>query len=376
MHHFPGNSAATSGARRVAGRLVRFMRSAQILLSALALLATVSCGTPGAPMPPSLQLPQPVSDLKATRKGDKISLSWTAPTQTTDHANVKRPGETRVCRSVGPAVINECEHPVGTVSPGQVPAGFVDTLPMQFQEENPVGFATYAVEALNDRGRSAGFSNQVRVPSAPTLAPPADFRVQLTPDGPLLQWTGTLHAHPDPALGHFFRVYRHAEGTQSDTIVGEVKLRNQPEVAMADRSFEWEKTYVYRITVVTTVTHGNQVVAEVEGDDSPPLTVLVHDSFPPAPPAGLQAVFSGLERQRFIDLTWAPNTESDLAGYNVYRRLGGGAPQKINSELVKTPSFRDANVPPGATIYYSVSAVDLRGNESTRSEEAHESVPQ
>lgn len=356
------------------------MRSAQILIVALALLAAVSCGTPGAPMPPSLQLPQPVSDLKAVRKGDKVTLTWTGPTQTTDRTNIKGRGETRVCRNVGRAVINQCDHPLGTMSNsgGPVPGAgtFVDALPKQLQEENPAGFATYALESMNDRGRSAGFSNQVRVTTAPTLSPPADFRAQLTPDGPVLLWTGTLHTHGDPELGHFFRVYRRAEGTPTDAIVGEVKLRDQPEAVLADRNFDWEKTYLYRIAVVTTVTHANQLVAEAEGDDSPALTVLVHDSFPPATPTGLQAVFSGLEQQRFIDLTWAPNTESDLAGYNVYRHLGGAAPQKINPELVKTPSFRDANVSPGNTVYYSVSAVDLRGNESGRSEEAHETVPQ
>ncbi len=356
------------------------MRSGPILAVALATLAMVSCGTPGAPMPPSLQLPQPVSDLKAARKGDKVALTWSAPTRTSDGANIKRPGETRVCRSVGPAVINECGPPVGTVGASQTPAGaaasFTDTLSKQLQEENPSGFATYALESLNDRGRSAGFSNQVRVTTAPTLAPPADFRVQLTPDGPVLLWTGALHTHGDPELGHFFRIYRRAAGAQQDTIVGEVKLRNQPEAALADRNFDWEKVYVYRLTVVTTVTHASQAVAEVEGDDSPLLKVLVHDSFPPAAPTGLQAVFSGLEQQHFIDLTWAPNTEADLAGYNVYRHLGGSPPEKVNPELVKTPSFRDANVAPGQTLYYSVSAVDLRGNESPRSEETHESVPQ
>ena len=352
------------------------MRSAQILMMALAMLAAVSCGTPGAPMPPSLQLPQPVSDLKAARKADQVALTWTAPSRTNDRANLKRAGETRVCRSASEAILNQCDHPAGSVTPALgAAASYVDTLPKQLQDENPAGFATYAVEVMNDRGRSAGLSNQVRVTTAPTLAPPADFRAQLTPDGPVLLWSGTLHTHGEPELGHFFRVYRRLEGAASDSIAGEVKLRNQPEAELADRNFEWEKRYVYRITVVTMVTRGGQVVAEVEGEDSPPLTVLVHDSFPPAAPTGLQAVFSGQEQQQFIDLTWAPNTELDLAGYNVYRRLGGEAPRKINPELVKTPSFRDTNVAPGTTVYYSVSAVDLRGNESARSEEAHETVP-
>ena len=48
---------------------------------------------------------------------------------------------------------------------------------------------------------------------------------------------------------------------------------------------------------------------------------------------------------------------------------------KMNSELVRTPAFRDMQVVPGKTYFYSVSAVDERGNESGRSEEASESVP-
>ena len=356
------------------------MRPAQILLIALALLGLVSCGTPGAPMPPSLQLPQPVSDLKAARKGDTVSLSWTTPRETTDKTTLTRPGLTRVCRIVAEAVIDECPQPVGVLhalqtSPGKK-VGFADVLPPQLQRENPTSFATFAVESVNDRGRSAGFSNQVRVTAAPTLPPPADFRAQVTPDGPVLMWTGQLHEHESPDLGHFFRVYRRLEGAETDTVLGEVRLQTQAEAVMPDRSFEWEKTYVYRLTVVTTVNHGSVVVAEVEGDDSLPLKLAVHDSFPPAIPAGVQAVYSGQEPERFIDLTWAPDTESDLAGYNVYRRVGAGTPVKVNAELVRTPAFRDANVAPGATYYYSISAVDQRGNESGRSDEAYETVPQ
>ena len=362
-----------------AGRLLRFMRSATILLIAAAMLAAVSCGTPGAPMPPSLQLPQPVGDLKASRKGDKVTLTWTVPSETTDRATVKRLGESRVCRSAGEAVMNECGTPVGTLPAAQAGPSksttFVDTLPRPLQEENPAMFALYSIETQNDRGRSAGLGKEVRVPLAPTLPPP-ELHAQVTPEGPLLLWTGQLHAHEAPEIGHFFRVYRRLEGTNTDTVLGEVRLRDQPDVAMPDRNFDWEKTYIYRLAVVSTVTRSNQVIAEVEGDDSPPLKVFVHDVFPPAVPGGLQAVYSGLEQQRFIDLTWAPNTESDLSGYNVYRYAGGSAPAKINSELVKTPAFRDASVVPGMTYYYSVSAVDLRRNESKRSEEAHESVPE
>jgi fibronectin type 3 domain-containing protein len=76
-----------------------------------------------------------------------------------------------------------------------------------------------------------------------------------------------------------------------------------------------------------------------------------------------------------VDLIWAPATDADLAGYNLYRREGDSAPAKLNSELVRSPSYRDNAVASGKTYYYSASAVDVRGNESARSEEANETVP-
>jgi fibronectin type 3 domain-containing protein len=92
-------------------------------------------------------------------------------------------------------------------------------------------------------------------------------------------------------------------------------------------------------------------------------------------PAGLQAVYSGEGQRPFIDLIWAPVTDADLAGYNIYRREAAGISVKMNSDLVKSPSYRDDAVASGKTYFYSISAVDVRGNESTRSEEASETVP-
>ena len=64
-----------------------------------------------------------------------------------------------------------------------------------------------------------------------------------------------------------------------------------------------------------------------------------------------------------------------MAGYNVYRNEKSGAPMKINAELVKTPAFRDNDVQSGHRYIYSVTAVDLRGNESAHSAVASEAVP-
>jgi fibronectin type 3 domain-containing protein len=169
-------------------------------------------------------------------------------------------------------------------------------------------------------------------------------------------------------------VYRHDVVSNHEAIAGELPVEGEPNPTLLDTSFEWEKTYDYRLSVVTLVEQASGV-EQVEGDDTPPVRVVTHDIFPPSTPAGLQAVFSGPGQTPFIDLVWASNGEADLAGYNVYRGESGSEAVKINTELVKTPAFRDSNVISGHQYFYSVSAVDVRSNESPRSEEASETVP-
>src|SRR5258707_7023548 len=60
-----------------------------------------SCGTPGRPLPPSLNIPRPVHDLQAARKSDVVLLSWTSPQQTTDGAMLSKPGKIIVRRAAG-----------------------------------------------------------------------------------------------------------------------------------------------------------------------------------------------------------------------------------------------------------------------------------
>ncbi len=353
------------------------MRLIAILCCTFALLF-VGCGTPGAPQPPSLQLPRPVDDLTALRKGNRVVLTWTPPSRTTDKQNIRKAGVTHVCRVVGNFPIIECGAPVATLGPddGAVVPGdppkkaFEDRLPSELQQKNPTEFVTYALEVSNPRGRSAGASNQVRVPLAPAVAPPAEITAKVLPDGISLSWN-TVAPAPSPNLSFSYRVYRREAGATGGVPVAVVPLA-ESSAEFTDRSFEWEKTYEYWVTGVTEARHNDVRIAEVEGEDSPVVKVVARDTFAPAQPSGVQAVFSGPGQKSFIDLTWAPNLEADLAGYDVYRRTENTQPQKINQEPVKAPSFRDEHVEPGQEYWYSVSAVDLRGNESERSAEASE----
>jgi hypothetical protein len=356
----------------------------------LALVASVwltGCASIGPPLPPSLELPKAPSDLRASRKGDKVTLTWTIPPRTTDRQRVRYLGKTNICRSLDPTLA-KCDLPMGEVAAppdfaskknagGQkLTASYTDTLPLELRLGNTFGSATYVVEVLNRAGRGAGFSNQVHVPLAEALPAPTDFSAQVTAQGVVLTWTGALGALPFPnPIRRSYRVYRRVEGTQREILVGEREAGVEKNISITDQSFEWEKTYYYRADTFTVIAQPGKPEVSVVGDDTPEAKVFVHDIFPPAVPSGLQAVFSGPGQQPFIDLSWAPVTDADLDGYNIYRHEEGRAPVRVNTEPVKMPAFRDVQVASGKTYFYSVSAVDQRGNESVRSEEASERVP-
>ena len=388
------SSSMACGARGtlVSPRMKSCVRTAAPLLIGMLLSFLAGCATPRPPLAPSLELPKPVSDLHGTRKSDKVTLFWSVPVKTTDNTRVRHLGPILVCRSLEFA-INRCD-PVGTVEPASLPApapaptkskngktqtqpvqaSYADVLLPKFVQMDPTGFATYAVSVQNTDLRSAGLSNQIRIPLVPTLPPPSDLRATVTSDGVTLTWTGVLPELQSPGVTYIYRIYRHDRASKASSLAGELPVILAAEPRFVDSGMEWQKTYDYTVTVVSVLNTSRTSVFQVEGDDSSSAQVVVNDTFPPAEPNGLQAVSSGEGQQPFIDLTWAPNTEADLDGYNVYRRQNGGAWQKINSSPVETPTFQDADVVRGTEYTYSVTAVDLRSNESSRSAEISESI--
>ena len=329
-------------------------------------------------MPPSLHLPVPVRDLKATRVGEKVTLTWTVPYETTDREAIRKPGKMRVCRILTKE--DECGKVVAEIPAQQgsevsrrdrpLEAHFTDALKQELHSD-PLGHASYTIEALNNSYRSAGLGNRVEVPLVPTFAPPHAVTATVQADGVHITIPPqAMQSEPDARLQYWYQVTREdlPRGAATPDLIGEAPAIGQ--VNIVDRSFEWEKQYAYTVTPITwveTQPNGKRLYS-VPGDSSAPVEVVTKDVFPPATPTGLQAVYSS-GAPGTIDLTWAPNTDADLAGYNVYR-----GSQKINAELVKTPTYRDA-VTASGDYTYAVSAVDLRGNESAKSAPASEKAP-
>jgi hypothetical protein len=135
--------------------------------------------------------------------------------------------------------------------------------------------------------------------------------------------------------------------------------------------------YEYRAQRVSRVDVEGKTL-ELAGELSAPVDVEAKDVFPPEVPTGLAAVATAGENGAgpAIDLSWQAELDPALAGFVVYRREGDGEWKRVSPTTPSiAPAFHDANVEPGHTYRYAVSAVDKNGRESARSAEAQETVP-
>ncbi len=358
----------------------------------LGLSLAMGCAAPAAPQPPTLALPEPVRDLSAQRSGDHVALAWTMPARTTDKLPLKGQVAVQICRREGKG---PCDLLPKQRFAANAAAAYDDLLPPHLAS-GVARLVTYTVALQNHGGKSAGPSNATFVGGG--SAPPViqGLRAQARADGVVLAWapaaptdsqyavrierTRVSEPAPDviPKAALAGRESeRRTEGREQVLLVkasGRVGLQQA-----LDQSAVFGATYRYVVA--------RQEEANLDGHTvltwsapSQPVTVELKDVFPPAAPADLAAVADA--GAQAIDLSWTPDTEADLAGYVVYRRTvaaqaGAGARQRISppGAPVETPAFRDSGAQPGERYAYSVTAVDLRGNESQPSAEVEESLP-
>jgi hypothetical protein len=344
--------------------------------------ALAGCGTPGAPQPPSLNLPDRVTDLAATRAGGQVSLTWTMPKKNTDKLLLQANVEARICRQ---DEAGACETVGAGVAAAPGAAGaFTETLPPALASGAPRG-VTYFVELRNSGGHSAGLSNAATVLAGQAPGPIEDLRAEVRKDGVALRWSpggadSVVRLHrlllTPPArkpAAERAPLLAAPEPLEQALLV---ESAGQPGGAL-DKTIQFGETYEYRAQRVVRVTSGGRPL-ELAGELSAPVRVVAADVFPPAVPTGLAAVATaaGPGTESAIDLSWQPNTEPDLAGYAVYRREAGGNWERISPEQPGIgPAFHDAHVRPGHTYIYVVSAIDEGGHESAHSSEAQETVP-
>jgi predicted phosphodiesterase len=133
----------------------------------------------------------------------------------------------------------------------------------------------------------------------------------------------------------------------------------------------WQDSPIYEDTDLTA---GTQYSYRVQArDKSPnqnetgwsiPASAIPID-VPPSAPTGLAAVPGDSQ----VNLNWDDNTESDLAGYNVYRSTTASGPYSKIAALLTTSDYTDPGLVNGTIYYYVVTSIDQAANESGYSNE-------
>jgi hypothetical protein len=348
------------------------------------------CGTPGAPLPPSLKLPDPVTDLETTRAGNQVSLAFTMPKKNTDKLLIKGNLPVRICRK---QEAETCvDVPSGLLLPPGAKAAFTETLPPALAD-GPPRPVTYFVELKNSRGRSSGLSNAAVILAGQAPAPIAGLSASVRKQGVVLRWTADsestsvrLHRKlltPQPVSKPQAKsgIMAPAPEPLEQNLLVEPAGETGPGPDRAlDKDIRFGQVYEYRAQRVTRVIASGKPL-ELVSELSAPVRVEVLDIFPPAVPNGLAAVATAAQAgaKASIDLSWQPVTDADLAGYIVYRREAG-APnqtwQRISpAEPLVGPAFQDTAIQPGHTYQYAVTSISQSGHQSERSADTEETVP-
>jgi hypothetical protein len=359
--------------------IIRHSSSILYLLTLFCALC-LGCGIQGPPRPPRVEKPEKISDLAVIQKGRILELTFTLPLLATDGERLTKPLEIEIFRAITkpggtPSEPDAGSAPWQTFSSADlqkliVGGKIVFSTNFSDQEFNQTLGSTYtfAVRGLTRgfRGRrlEGDYSNIARHALLDVSPPVENLHIETTENALVLSWMPPSRGLSGQALAALsgYRVYLSLTGKP-----GSFQLRGEtPAPTFSDPDFAFGHDYFFSVRALF-----KQDVDTAESEDCAPVLITPRDTFPPAPPSNLSALFSA----GAVQLVWTASSEADLGGYNVYRHEKDGAPQKINSELLRTPTFEDRTIQPGHQYFYRATAVDLTGNESSPSEEAMAETP-
>lgn len=372
--------------------------SFEFLVSIFAFLLLLGgCAAPGDPIERRPPAPEAVKDLAAVQVGNDVTLSFTLPKETVERHLLKQPPAVEIYRDFVPPAEGTPAVPAAAnptllfTIPSELVeryavrghVRFVDSLRAEDFTHHAGSEALYMVRSRVSRKRESADSNIVALRIYPAPDPIEDVKAEVTHSAVILTWTPPERtvAGPAPPIATFeiFRAQPTAAaataagGEQPAQKAAPLKIGETATAEFRDTQFEFGKTYTYSVRSVV-----RYEGATVESAESNAVSLSPKDIFPPAAPQGLVAVFvpATHDAPAHLELSWSINSETDIAGYNVYRIEQVGSPgTRVNAELLLTPAFRDMNAVPGRRYSYSVTAVDRSGNESPASAAVVAGVP-
>jgi fibronectin type 3 domain-containing protein len=294
----------------------------------------------GDPLPPALEIPVAITDLRGLEYGSNVLVEFSAPKLTTEGLPLK---SFKLELFVGPTVnpFSYDQWAAGATK-FEIPQG-EGTISSERPIQSWVGKEiTIAVRAVGPKGRASAWSNLVSFTAGEPLETPSALKTENVARGVAVTWHGS---------GPHYRIYR-AEGDAMPERFGQT---DAPEYL--DETTQYGVRYRYLVQAVAEESRQSAMAESV------PITPV--DAFAPAVPGAVTAV-AGVNT---IELAWTRNGEPDFKGYNVYRSVDNGPLEKIGS-LVEAPAFTDTKVQAGKRYRYTITAVDVLGNESDKSSPA------
>ncbi len=361
--------------------------------------ALTGCAVPGEPIVRHRSVPEAVRNLAAYQQDDAVVLKFTLPRNSTARRPLDEPPTIDIYRGATPAApAKSATSPqlVHTI-PGDSLGAYERNGAVEFRDPlNPEELASspgetllYRVRTRVSAKRASADSNSVTVRVYPAPRPVDNLRATVTKDAILLTW-GAPPAGSAASAGSTppgivrYRVYR-AE-VPADTAPAAVADPSQVKPSEAlqllgetvqpgyrDEHFTFGRAYFYTVRSVAQWSSD-----ATESADSNPVVVLAKDVFPPAAPQELEVAINSAtpEASASIELVWEIGAEPDLAGYTIYRsEQQDDVGQRVSTELLPVPAFRDTTVLPGHQYFYRVRAIDRAGNESALSAPVTVQIP-
>jgi len=302
------------------------------------LFILLGCAKVGDPLPPIINIPDPVQNLLLVQVGSEgIELVFPITDDTVQEVEVFREcaGET-----------TEGGQPLPRVDVGDLAAGIeAGTRIFRDSINDATGRCSYTVRLRGSRRHWSDLSEPVSTDQVLVAQAPLNLRAKVLEDRIELTW--------DPPR-------QNIDGSKPANVRGYLvnSRHSSSEAWFLDKDFRFGESITYSVQSVSR--EGNPLVLSLP---SASLTVEPKDVFPPEAPVKLMAVAV----DGAVQLIWDANSEPDLAGYAVYRRGPSGSFERI-SPLVTVHRFLDEAVPSGTLFLYAVSALDNEENESPYSE--------
>lgn len=356
------------------------IKLAAAALTVIPIIFSPGCGKRKPPLPPVERIAQKI-EIEGFQRGDRVNLSWTMPARNaapTDISNIARIDVYRLAEPLNSTLtLSEDEFSARSTLIASLPAraddfglkkfSFTDVLELAGQNAR----LRYAVRFVNASNQKASFSNFLLIePTAKVAEAPKSLAVVSLESANKLTWlppsVNVDGSQPVNILG--YNIYRSNSQQQTATLLNKAPI-NQTDYS--DANFEFENKYFYFVRSVSLGSGGDSL----ESAESNIVTVTPKDIFPPAPPSAITVAAAPAN----LSIFFATNTESDVAGYRVFRSVEKNLPldawRNVTPVLLTTNTFQDGDVSSGKTYYYYITAVDKAGNVSPPSEIVFETLP-